>query len=149
MADVAQWRDIHNLLLALHEGLLAGASDAAFTTISSENDDVSSELVQQILQTVSADNNDDQISKFWASILDHLNVYSGYYFAIGSGNFALRNACLPKLAELFFAYNHRNYQELVGQHIKDLNDMPSYIKQPFTKESGPSASQAGSIITLH
>ncbi len=38
----------------------------------------------------------------------YINAYLGYYFAFCSGNWDLRNDCLPKLAELFFAYSHKN-----------------------------------------
>jgi hypothetical protein len=122
--DIFQWRDIHNLLIAVHEGLLASAVKSKHS---------SSFIVQDFLSEYCYQNDTDQISKFWASMLHYLNAYVGYYFAIRSGNFALRNACLPKISELFFAYNHGNYQKLVCEHILDLQTLPSQVKEEFYK----------------
>ncbi len=45
---------------------------------------------------IAAQNNGvNEVRIFWANMLQYLTVYVGYYFAIRSGNFGLRNACLP------------------------------------------------------
>jgi hypothetical protein len=124
LKEIFQWRDIHNLLIAVHEGLLSSAVKSS--------DDCSFSL-HEFISKHSDNCNKNQVSNFWASILHYLNAYVGYYFAIRSGNFALRNACLPKIAELFFAYNHGNYQKLVCEHIVDLHNLPPHVKEGFYK----------------
>ena len=126
LKDVHQWRDIHNLLIGLHESLISNA-------INSHSENLEEFDLSSFIQSTTAQTNTDQISSFWAKILHYLNVYVGYYFAIRSGNFTLRNACLPKLAELFFAYNHGNYQTLVCEHIADLHNLPDSVKNEFLR----------------
>ena len=64
--------------------------------------------------------NSDEVSRFWSHILMYLHAYTGFYFSIRSGNWNLRNACLPKLTELFFAYFRNKYEELACQNINDI-----------------------------
>jgi hypothetical protein len=130
------------MLLAMHEGLLHSVN-----RVTCEQQSIN---FTQFLEETSSETNQDQMSCFWASMLDYINVYVGFFFAIRSGNFALRNACLPKLAELFFAYNHRKYQDLVCQHIKYMNSWPANVKAHlFTMESGQLASQGAIFIMMH
>ena len=114
LKGVTQLHDIHNLLLGVHEGVLNNATK-------SHPDARNSIDYTNFISIAKADDSNDQISSFWVTILNYLNAYVCYYFAIRIGNFALRNACLLKLAELFFAYNHSNYQTLVCEHIADLH----------------------------
>ena len=50
--------------------------------------------------------NKNVVARFWYQTLYFLNAYYGYFFSIRSGNYNLRNASLPALTELFFAYSH-------------------------------------------
>ena len=73
--------------------------------------------------------NKDESSQVWASALYYLHSSMAYYFAIRSGNWHLRNACLPKLTELFFAYSRNKYEAY--QNIKDLKGFPYEILDHF------------------
>ena len=68
---------------------------------------------------------------FGAKTLPFLEAYLGHYFALRSGNFYLRNATLPKLGELSFAYGHTKYQKPVCQVIDDMLHLPYEIKKHF------------------
>ena len=125
LKDVVQWRDIHNLLLAVHESLLANLIKHHALSGNERN-------LSSFIKNTTFTEHEDQIASFWTCVLNYLNVYVAYYFSIRSGNFALRNACLPKLAEIFFAYNHGNYQTLVCEHILDLHRLPENVKREFS-----------------
>ena len=77
------------------------------------------------------ESNKDEISKFLAMTLRYLNAYIGYYLAIRSGNFVLRNACLSVLTELFFSYSHDRYEELACQTINDVIKYHIHIYEAF------------------
>lgn len=62
-----------------------------------------------------------------------LHMYNGYYFAIRSGNWLLRNNFLKALAPLFFAYNRHKYQRLIIQNLMDIFSLPSSIVSQFEK----------------
>ena len=72
-------------------------------------------------------------SRFWAIVLEYMNAYTGYYFSIRSGNWNLRNACMPKLAELCFAYAHNKYEELVCKSIRDAKKLPTEVLAAFAR----------------
>ena len=40
----------------------------------------------------------NQVCRFWAQMLLYLHVYAGFYFAVRSGNWLLRNSCLKILS---------------------------------------------------
>ena len=85
------------------------------------------------LQSWISTDNADEMSRFWTQTLYFLNAYVGYYLSIRTGNFALRNACLVPLAELFFAYSHNKYEELVCETIKDVLHLPSEVQNHFNE----------------
>jgi len=114
--EITQWRDVHHMLLASHEALLKDLIGLWQET--------SQETFEIFLKSLMADSNADEISRFWANSLDYLNAYLGYYISIRSGNWNLRNACLPKLSELFFAFSHNKYEELVCRSMKDCMRLP-------------------------
>jgi hypothetical protein len=123
LKEVTQWHDIHNLLSALHESLIHQVL---------QTHDISSGPHFTIwLTQMMKDTNADEISRFWAQTLYFMNAYMSYYFAIWSGNYHLRNAALPILAELFCAYGHNKYEELVCETIKDVITMPDWITEHF------------------
>ncbi len=85
------------------------------------------------LEALGIDSNEDEVSRFWSSTLQYLNAYVGYYHAIRSGDWNLRNACLPKLSELFFAFSHNKYEELVCQTLTDAITLPEWVLNQFLK----------------
>ena len=121
--EVKQWRDIHKILCGIHEALLS----ELLQQYNSDNTEYST--VNEFRRFLCSDENTEQLSKFWASILDYLDAYTGLYFAIRSGNWFLRNSCIPKLAELFFAYSRDRYEELVCKNMLDVLCLdPSFSK---------------------
>ncbi len=123
MKDIVQWRDIHNMLSSLHECLLYEAvSEMEKCDITNIDDWISKKM---------AVDNLDEVSRFWAQTLRYLNAYTGYFMAIRSGNFNLRNAYLPVLTELFFAYSHNKYEELACQTMNDVFKLPEDIRNHF------------------
>ncbi len=122
--EIYKWKDIHNVLTSLHESLWYEAScemkKSSFHSFS--------EWVKSVKSK-----NKDQVSIFWVNTLEYLNAYIGFYFAIRSGNWALRNACLPKLTELFFAYSHNKYEELACQTIRDVKCLPTSILNHYKR----------------
>jgi hypothetical protein len=126
--EVYQWKDINTMLLAIHESLLREAL-AEWEEVNDNGVSFTDFLYHQ-----GHNSNKDEVSKFWVMMLEYLNAYSAYFFAIRSGNWSLRLATLPKLSELFFAYSHNKYMELVCQHMKDIKMLPNNIRKQF--ESG-------------
>ena len=120
--DICQWKDIHNMLCAVHEGLLHEAL-STYNTITER-----SSFCEWIDENIKCD---DEITQFWASMFRYLHAYVGMYISIRSGNFGFRNACLPKLTELFFAYSHGKYEELACQTINDVIQLPLDLKRKF------------------
>ena len=121
MKEITQWRDVHNMLTAVHEALLHEAMSTQSIFSADE------------LQSWISTDNADEMSRFWTQTLYFLNAYVGYYLSIRTGNFALRNACLVPLAELFFAYSHNKYEELVCETIKDVLHLPSEVQNHFNE----------------
>ena len=72
----------------------------------------------------------NQVCRFWAQTLVYLHAYAGFYFAVRSGNWLLRNSCLKKITELFFAYSRDKY-EVVS--IKALADSYTYPKEMISQ----------------
>ena len=124
-----QWQDLHLLLLALYQALL----HKAFLEFSKTNTSTTgkSKTFWAWLSKVSSKDNQDEISRFWASILPFMSSYVAYFVAIRSGNWALRNAAMMALSPLFFSYNHYKYEELVTTAILDSYTLPSDILSLF------------------
>ena len=57
----------------------------------------------------------------------HLDMmaYLGFYIAVRSRNWELRNASLKKLACLFHAFDKQNYLRMIPYHLADLQTFPS------------------------
>ena len=55
----------------------------------------------------------------------------GFYFAVRSGNWELRNSSLRVLAELFFAYSRDKYEVLVINSLADSVTYPKDIMEHF------------------
>lgn len=98
LKDINQFKDIHNILSAFHEGLLREAL-SEHIKYCSKHSEVSFDAWLELL---TSEANCNKPSRFWASMLQYLMAYIAFYIAVRSGNFSLRNACLPKFAELFF-----------------------------------------------
>lgn len=124
--EIHQWRDIHRVLSGLQESLMYQMVDAWEKACKKDNI-----TWDAFLKAFKDNDNKDDISKFWAGILEYLNAYIGYFFAMRSGNWHLRNACLPKLSELFFSFSHHKYEELVCQSMKDTMKLPSAVIAAF------------------
>ncbi|CAC5358619.1 unnamed protein product [Mytilus coruscus] len=79
----------------------------------------------------------DQSSKsdtfsFWDSFIhtDFMN-YLGFYVAIRTRNWELRNACLKQLACLFHAFDRHNYLRMIPYHLADLQNFPPDVLDFF------------------
>ena len=64
-------------------------------------------------------------------MMSFLASYIGYYFAIRSGNWLLRNSCLRALLPLIFAYDHNKYEELCCTALMDALTLPSDLNEKF------------------
>lgn len=124
-----QWQEIHMLLVALYEATLRKALLSFSNTC--ELHTTSSEKFWRWIDNVDLASNEDEISRFWATTLRMLNTYMGYYIAIRSGNWLLRNACLRSILPLLFAYNHNKYEELGTMAIMDTLTLPDDVLQRF------------------
>lgn len=75
-----QWQEVHMLLVSLYETLLR----KAVTKYSEVNEPNASnyQAFTEWLRDVELESNNDQTSRFWASILSFLSAYIGYYFSV-------------------------------------------------------------------
>ena len=80
---------------------------------------------------IASPGNCDEVSQFWEKALTFLNAYVGYYFAIRSGNWYLRNTCIKVLLPLFFAYCRDKYEELITTALKDIHSFPHDVITSF------------------
>ena len=53
------------------------------------------------LDNLTSNTNSNEVCRFWAQMLKYLHAYTGFDFAIRSGNWLLRISCLKTLTELF------------------------------------------------
>ena len=118
--DVCQWQDIHNVLVATYEALLQSAVEE-YETVDTDKSKDFWKWVHKLTYS-----NDDEVCCFWSQMLLYLHAYVGFFFAIRSGNWLLRNSCLKVLTELFFAYSRDKYEVL---SINALADSYTYPKQ--------------------
>ena len=112
-----QWQDVHMLIVSLYESILRKAL-LEYSTIAEPNLSEFGNFMKW-LHGAGLEHNKNEISKFWASVIPYLNAYIGYYFAIRSGNWLLRNSCLRALLPLIFAYNHNKYEDLCTTVLMD------------------------------
>ena len=59
--------------------------------------------------------------------------YFGFYIAIRTRNWELRNACLKQLACLFHSFDKHNYLRMIPYHIADLQTFPTDVLDFFSK----------------
>ena len=64
-------------------------------------------------------------------MLVYLHAYTGFYFAIRSGNWGLRIATLKTLNELFFAYSRDKYEVLSINALADSYTYPDEVLEAF------------------
>ncbi|CAF1452792.1 unnamed protein product [Rotaria sp. Silwood1] len=71
---------------------------------------------------------------FWYFMLRHLfEPLMILYCSIRTSNFKSRNACVARIAPLFFSSNHRNYARLCAQHLYDLSNASPYLLNRLSK----------------
>ena len=128
--EINQWRDVHNMLLSLHQIL---AEELTKLWQHENVDALEEKSFEKFLDALQNEKNSDEVSRFWASTFSYLCAYLGYFMAIRSGNWQLRNSCLPKLSELFFAYSHNKYEELVCKSMKDCMKLPTEVLGAFLR----------------
>ena len=121
--DISQWQDIHNVLLATYEAFLTSAVEE-YKTIETDKDFWA--WVENL-----HNHERDQVCCFWSQILLYLHAYVGFYFAIRSGNWLLRNSCLKVITELFFAYSRDKYEVLSINALADSYTYPKQVLENF------------------
>ena len=124
--DISQWQDIHNILLATYEALMKSAVEEYRIVDENKNKDF-----WEWLNQLSSSNGGDQICSFWSQMLIYLHAYVGFFFAIRSGNWLLRNSCLKVLTELFFAYSRDKYEILSVNALADSYTYPKQVLNNF------------------
>ena len=69
---------------------------------------------------------------FWDTFV-HVDIlhYLGFYYAIRTRNWNLRNACLKKLSVLFHAFDKHNYLRMIPYHLADLQTFPQEVLDFF------------------
>ncbi len=129
-----QWQEIHMLLVATYETLLRKAILEYANRVGEDDTNILQHHAQAFwewIHLVGSSHNQDQVSCFWAITLIQLNSYLGYYFAIRSGNWHLRNSCLKAILPLFFAYCRDKYEELSTTALMDTYNFPAHIQDLF------------------
>lgn len=104
-----------------------------FTIYSSINKDGSCSEFWVWLDSLSVNCSSDKVSVFWAEMLKYLHAYCGFYFAIRSGNWLLRNACLQILTELFFLFTRDKYEVLSIHALSNAYTYPKDILHMFKR----------------
>ena len=123
--DITQWQDIHNVLLATYEALIKSAVEEYRTV----DKDINKDFWEWLKKLSSS--NGDQVCHFWSQMLMYLHAYVGFFFAIRSGNWLLRNSCLKVLTELFFAYSRDKYEVLSINALADSYTYPEQVLNNF------------------
>ena len=85
--DICQWKDIHNVLAASHEAILRSSVDEFLSLDKGDTAEAFWAWVQEL------PGSNDQVACFWSKMLVYLHAYVGFYFAVRSGNWSLRNSC--------------------------------------------------------
>ena len=122
------------MLVATYEALLRKAIQEFKNQLHTSISDCTANHGQMFWEWVKetgSDENKDQISRFWATALIYLHTYVGYFFAIRSGNWMLRNSCLKLVTPLFFAFSHNKYEQLSTSAILDTYTFPKEIIDRF------------------
>ena len=133
--DVKQWQDIHNVLVAMYEAKMKYAVTQFCKSKGINPDDIGdAEVVDSFwtwLKTYSECYPQNELSSFWSQILIYLHAYIGFYFAVRSGNWFLRNSCLRVISELYFAYARNKYEVLSINAIANTCTYPSELIHHF------------------
>ncbi len=58
-------------------------------------------------------------------------TYVGLFLSIRSGDWHLRMASMKQMAPVFTAFDHPNYQKLIGRHLADVLCMPTQVLTMF------------------
>ena len=129
--EVSQWQDIHNVILATYESLLRCAVEDYCKTIDIENTNVAQE--DEFWKWVYKHRNEskDELCKFWLQMLLYMHAYIGFYFAVRSGNWGLRNSCLKVITEMYFAYGRDKYEVLSVTALADSFTYPPDVLDYF------------------
>lgn len=111
--DITQWQDIHNVLVVLYEAQIKQAVYQYCKLNNVNMDNIADTTIPDNfwtwIKTYNEKYMNDQLSSFWAQMLIYLHAYVGFYFAVRSGNWFLRNSCLKVISELYFAYSRNKY----------------------------------------
>ena len=75
-----------------------------------------------------------KVCRFWSQMTIYIHAYVGFYIAVRSGNWELRNLSLRVLGELFFTYSRDKYEVLVVNSISDSIMYPKDIEHFFNGE---------------
>ena len=142
MNELTQWKDIYRVLCAVYESLL---HEAVSKCSSLSDESVSFE--EHFTMNMSTENT-NYVSRFWYQTLYFINSYNVYFFAIRSGNFDLRNACLPTIPELFCAYFHNKYEQLSCETLYDKVTANEILLTHFRKGEWTKALVEGHFIML-
>lgn len=81
--------------------------------------------------SLAQDANPNENVRFLARLKPYLDAYVGFYTAIRTGNWALRNACIERLAVLIFAYARPKYMDIVAQAMVSKVMMPRKLLAQF------------------
>ncbi len=76
----------------------------------------------------------DDTWRFWIQfVFQDAMAYVGLFLGIRSGDWDLRMASKKQMAPVFTAFDHPNYQKLIGRHIADILCMPSSVQTMFQR----------------
>ncbi len=132
--ELKQWQDIYYLLLALYEALLREGVTEFGQHRSGKDQECTPFHGKEFWQWITSlrePDNKNEVSRFWATALIHLHAYVGFYLAIRSGNWHLRNSTVKCFVPLFFAYGGDKYQQLSMESFADFHTFPAHVAKPL------------------
>ena len=134
--DISQWQDIHTVIVALYEAQMKQAIYQYCKLKNVNMDNVTDTTIPDNfwtwIKTYNEKYTHDELSSFWAQMLIYLHAYVGFYFAVRSGNWFLRNSCLKVISELYFAYSRNKYEVLSMSAIANSYTYPIEVIHHFT-----------------
>ena len=102
----------------------------AIKEFSKTNKEKKSETFQDWVKNLCAGEH-NQVCRFWAQILIYLHAYTGFYFAVHSGNWLLRNSCLKNNQRIIFSYSRDEYEVVNTNALADSYTYPAEILAEF------------------
>ena len=82
----------------------------------------------EFLDFVTKQSNQDDTWQFWSQfIFEDCFAYVGLYIAIRTRNWELRMSCLKLMGPLFKAFDRTTYQQLIPNHLADIEQFPDMI----------------------